>query len=55
MTLIKGEAAFGFKIDKHLSGQTGKGVFILAVDSEPALSDGRLHQGDEIIKVILLH
>ena len=47
--------AFGFKIDKRLSGQTGRGVFILEVDNEPALSDGRLHQGDEIIKVTLLH
>ena len=55
MTLIKGETSFGFKIDKHQSGQTGRGVFILAVDSEPALSDGRLQQGDEIIKVTSLH
>ena len=55
MTLIKGETSFGFTINKHLSGQTGRGVFILAVDSEPALSDGRLRQGDEIIKVNLLY
>lgn len=55
MTLIKGELSFGFKIDKHQSGQHGRGVFIQAVDSEPALSDGRLRQGDEIIKVISPH
>jgi len=50
--LIKGETSFGITIDKNQSGQAGRGIFILAVDSEPALSDGKLHQGDEIIKVI---
>lgn len=55
VTLIKGDRSFGFTIDEHRSGQTGKGVFIQAVDSEPALSDGRLRQGDEIVKVILSH
>ena len=39
-------------LDKHQSGQRGRGVFIQSVDNEPARSDGRLHQGDEIIKVI---
>jgi len=52
---MKGESSFGFKIDKHQSGQPGRGVFIQIVDSEPALSDGRLHQGDEIIKVSSSH
>lgn len=53
--LIKGEISFGFKIDKHQSGQPGRGVFVQVVDSEPALSDGRLHEGDEIVKVMSLH
>ena len=52
MTLIKGKKTFGFLIDKHQSGQPGRGVFIQAIDSEPALSNGRLYKGDEIIKVI---
>ena len=55
MTLIKGKVTFGFKIDKHLSGQVGRGIFIKEIDNEPALSDGRLHCGDEIIKVISAH
>lgn len=55
MTLIKGENMFGFTLDKHQSDQRGKGVYILAVDNEPARSDGRLHEGDEIIKVSLPH
>lgn len=52
VTLIKGEKSFGFMIDKHQSGQPGKGVFIKVIDNEPSLSDGRLCQGDEIVKVI---
>ena len=51
ITLKKGQKSFGFTISKHLSGQTGKGVFIQEVDDEPALSDGTLQAGDEIIKV----
>ena len=46
---------FGFTLDKHQSDQRGRGVYILAVDNEPARSDGRLHEGDEIIKVSLPH
>jgi len=51
--LKKGQKTFGFTINKHLSGQAGKGVFIDAVDDEPALSEGTLQAGDEIVKVSL--
>jgi len=52
--LNKGQKSFGFTISKHLSGQSGKGVFIQDVDDDPALSDGNLQPGDEIIKVNIL-
>ena len=31
----------------------GKGLYIASVDYDPALSDGRLRSGDEIIQVII--
>ena len=32
----------------------GKGLYIASVDYDPALSDGRLKSGDEIVQVIIL-
>ena len=32
----------------------GKGLYIASVDYDPALSDGRLRCGDEILLVIIL-